>query len=252
MRTSISFPAADTGRWLRTFPAEDALLHVVCFPPAGGASGSFAALRAAAGPHITVSIVVLPGREARVSEPPATDLRETADRIATRLLDAGIGDDSPYVLLGHSLGALLGYETALMLQRNGACPPLEVAVAAAPAPDRPEWSSASAYRPAEVMRMLGGALTDVFDSPEMIELAGGALADDLAMLARYRCSRGVLSAPLRVLHGSGDRAVSADSVAGWARFSRAEISVSEFPGDHFFLDRHYGQLLSAWCAQAVA
>jgi surfactin synthase thioesterase subunit len=237
-------------RWLRTFPAENPLLHVVCFPPAGGASGSFAALRAAAGPGVAISIAMLPGREARISEPAAADLCETADRVATCLLETGIGGDAPYVLLGLSMGALLGYETALRLQQARACPPLEVTVAAAPAPDHPEWDRA-ASQPMEIMRLLGGVPADVFDSPELLEIASQALADDLAMLAGYRCAGGVLSAPLRVLRGSADPAVTADAVLGWAQFSRAEVTTAEFPCGHFFLKEDYDQIVSSWFARAT-
>ncbi|MFJ1792184.1 thioesterase II family protein [Kitasatospora griseola] len=95
-------------RWLRTYPAASgqAALEVVCFPPAGGAAGAFATLIDAADAETSVSVAILPGRETRLAEPAATGLDEVADALAARLVAVGIGERSPYVLLGHSLGGI--------------------------------------------------------------------------------------------------------------------------------------------------
>ncbi|GAA3036484.1 alpha/beta fold hydrolase [Kitasatospora albolonga] len=234
-------------RWLRTSGAGPAVeLNVVCFPPAGGAAGSFAALRRAAGPETSVTAVLLPGREARIAEPHATDLHRLAATVAGELLPLLARDETPYVLLGHSLGGLLAYEVALGLDGLGARPPLTVVVAGTAAPRHACWSAVASRRPDELLRLLGGVPQELLDMPQLLDLAVEVLRADLAMVEGYRCSDGLLPAPLEVLYGSEDPLVDAAAVAGWARLAGAGVAFEGLSGGHFFLDEHHPRLLAAW------
>lgn len=250
-RPTAGTAVADNARWLRTFPASRPRteLHVVCFPPAGGAAGSFAALRQAADPATAVSIAALPGREARLGEPAAGDLGEVADTLAARLSAIGIGEDAPYVLLGHSLGGLTAYETALRLERAEAPGPLELAVVASAAPDAPVWAPTARTPPTELLRRLGGAPPELFEHPELLAFAARALADDLKMLAGYRCAAAAhVTAPLHVLSDPEDTHFGTDTVAGWSRFSTARTRFEHVDGGHFPLEnpRLCHRLLTGW------
>ncbi|WP_369145037.1 thioesterase II family protein [Streptomyces sp. R44] len=240
------------GRWLRTGGAHEAPgLHVVCFPPAGGAASSFSALRRAAGRDSAVTAVLLPGREARIAEPFAEDLDRVVEAVAEELLPLLARDETPYVLLGHSMGGLLAYETALRLQAHGARRPLRVVVAGTAAPRDAGWSAVASRRPEELMRLLGGVPPEVFESPELLEIVSRALRADLAMIAAHHCSGGLLRSPLGVLYGSEDPLVGAEAVAGWSAVAGAGATVEELSGGHFFLDAHYPRLLADWRREAA-
>ncbi|WP_405855424.1 alpha/beta fold hydrolase [Streptomyces sp. NBC_00090] len=226
-------------------------LNVVCFPPAGGAASSFSALRRAAGGDTAVTTVLLPGREARIGEPCATDLDRVVGTVAEELLPLLAGDDTPYVLLGHSMGGLLAYEAALRLDDLGARRPLRVVVAGTAAPRSAGWSAVASRGPEDLMRLLGGVPQEVFDSPELLEIVTRALRADLRMIAGHRCSGGLLRAPLSVLHGSEDPLVGAEAVADWADVAGAGATVTELAGGHFFLDAHYPRLLADWHLEAA-
>lgn len=87
-------------------------------------------------PGVELLPIELPGHNSRLSEPPATDLRRLAADVASVVLAAA--GDTPYVILGHSMGAWLAYEAVLAIQRlataqSGGCDSSAAAGPAAPA-----------------------------------------------------------------------------------------------------------------------
>ncbi|HKB13826.1 MAG TPA: alpha/beta fold hydrolase [Vicinamibacterales bacterium] len=113
-------------------PKPAACLRLVCFPHAGGAASAyFPWARALAGYPIEVAAAHLPGRDARITEPPPSDLDAVIDALAGAIeaLTA-----RPFALFGHSMGARLAFEVARRLRERGAAGPAWLFVSGAPAP----------------------------------------------------------------------------------------------------------------------
>lgn len=110
-------------------PAGDAQVFV--FPYAGGVAASFAQWRELAAPELSVQVALMPGRGARLHEPPVDDLAELVDALATAVVERASG---PFLLFGHSLGALVAFEVTRELRRRGAPAPLALLVGGAEAP----------------------------------------------------------------------------------------------------------------------
>ncbi|MEV7123423.1 thioesterase II family protein [Kitasatospora griseola] len=253
--SSTGDPMATDPRWLRTFPAASgqAALQVVCFPPAGGAAGAFATLIDAADAETSVSVAILPGRETRLAEPAATGLGEVADALAARLVAVGIGERSPYVLLGHSLGGLLAHETARRLERAGMPRPLELVTVASPAPDHPGWTRTRRLPPAELLRRLGGIPPELHEVPQLLDHVVRALADDLAMLAGHHCDDAPVPVPLLVLGDPKDPQLPPGALDGWSRFTTAGCEFERVEGGHFPLgaEELCRRLLFRWRSSAA-
>src|SRR5262245_23414340 len=95
-------------------------MKLFCLPYAGGSAHRLAATL---GPHLAGAGTValeLPGRGARWRENPYADWEAATDDLLPRL--AGELDGTGYGLLGHSFGALLGYELAQRMAAAGAPP----------------------------------------------------------------------------------------------------------------------------------
>lgn len=123
------------GQWFRRFgdPEPDAL-RLICFPHAGGAASAYRPLSRQLKPHIEVRAVQYPGRQDRRHEPPAAGIRELAAVVAGKLED----DDgaAPFAFFGHSMGALVAYETARLLEQRGPDHPAGSSCRPAPHPGR--------------------------------------------------------------------------------------------------------------------
>ncbi|MCK8435459.1 thioesterase [Streptomyces sp. D2-8] len=232
------------GQWFRRFgdPEPDAL-RLICFPHAGGAASAYQPLSRRLRPHVEVRAVQYPGRQDRRLETPVADIRELAGIVAGQL-EAGdeAGDaEAPFAFFGHSMGALVAYETARILQERGARPPRRLFLSArgAPGPRRsrhdllPDDDAILA-----AVRRLGGTGVALFDDPELVAMVLPALRADYAALAAYSWTpREPLHTPVTVLCGDADPVVSVEEAAGWRAFTRAESEVRVFPGGHFYVDQ---------------
>ncbi|MFE5756534.1 thioesterase II family protein [Streptomyces massasporeus] len=228
------------GQWFRRFgdPEPDAL-RLICFPHAGGAASAFQPLSRRLRPHIEVRAVQYPGRQDRRLEMPVADIGELAAIVARKLQD----DETamPFAFFGHSMGALVAYETARILEERGAPSPRRLFLSArgAPGPRRsphdvlPDDDAILA-----AVRRLGGTGVTLLDDPELVAMVLPALRADYAALAAYSWTpREPLRTPVTVLCGDADPVVSVEEAAGWRAFTRAETEVRVFPGGHFYVDQ---------------
>src|SRR3954468_12228703 len=105
-----------SGEWFTVpRPAPAARLRLVCFPYAGGGASAYWRCAAALPAGIELAAVTLPGREARLDEPP----RENLAMLLPELLDALARYRQPVAFFGHSMGALIAFELCRALAREG-------------------------------------------------------------------------------------------------------------------------------------
>src|SRR4051812_29203532 len=84
-------------------------LGMVCLPYAGGAASVFRGWQALVPPGVEVWPVQYPGRETRWKEPPLRRMEELVPTLVEALRPL---QERPFVLFGHSLGALVAFELA--------------------------------------------------------------------------------------------------------------------------------------------
>lgn len=181
----------------------------------------------------------LPGHDGRLNEPPYTDLKALADALREDLCRFAL--DQPYVLLGHSMGALIAFELACSLRRhNHSMPQLLVLTGCPPPHSIVITEQIHALPDSELINVLqeryGGIPSVVRDNPEMWDVLLPALRADFEMIETYTYSEEPpLDVPLLVLGGAEDPAVSPGKLMGWRGYSTRDCSVRLFPGTHFFV-----------------
>ncbi|MEU8501926.1 alpha/beta fold hydrolase [Streptomyces lavendulae] len=221
--------------WVRSVIAGDPLgVRVVCFPHSGGSGNAFGEWAAAVPPRVSLMAVQYPGRGDRFGEPPVDDVAAMAGCVAAELLRLPPGD---HVLFGHSLGALVAYETALLLRDAGEEPLALCVSAALPpgcmnnqgvhlAPDDEFWATLCA---------LGGIEPAVAENAELRDLLLPVIRSDLRAHATYRPRPGtcLLSCPVRGYYGAGDPLVEQTEMAGWGSVTSGGFTGAVRPGGHF-------------------
>lgn len=93
-------------------------LSLLCVPFAGSGAGFYRGWPNGADQGIRIVPLQMPGREERFLEDPYKDAAEAAKDLAGAALRL-VGGAQRVVLFGHSLGAVLAYETARELQTQG-------------------------------------------------------------------------------------------------------------------------------------
>jgi medium-chain acyl-[acyl-carrier-protein] hydrolase len=224
---------------------------ICCFPHAGGGSAMFRHYRVA--PDTLLLGVDLPGHAARFGEP----LLSTMDEVIAALLPESARLPAPYLLFGHSLGAIIAFELTRALELIGKGP-AHLVVSGRRPPDvaSPREPIASLPDPEfiEAIRRYGGSPDEVLAQKEVMDLALPILRADFAVSESYRYPGGPpVRADLTVLGATDDTAVDPATLGGWARHTCGSFDVRTFTGGHFFVNQNnIGELLSDLAARVVA
>lgn len=222
-------------------------LRLFCFPYAGGGASAYRTWQASLPPEIEVCPIQPPGRENRLSEERFLRVGPLAEAVCEAiepLLDV------PCALFGHSLGAVVGYETALRLRQNGGSPPVQLLVSARRAPSVPPDEESTYNLPDAEFRSkieeLEGTPKEVLEHPELMELMEPLLRADFELNDTYRpAGDSPLEIPVTAFGGLEDPDVSRESLDAWREVSQGRFRLRMFAGGHFFLHEHQQALVAA-------
>lgn len=234
----------EVGLWLRNFaPRPAARSRVVCFPHAGGSASFFAPLSRALVPEVELWAVQYPGRQDRRGEPFITTIQALAARIAATL---DTTDGKPVVFFGHSMGALVAFETARLVERAHKSDLRAVVVSGRRAPrDRREEDvhlRGDDGLLAEVAR-LSGTDARLLDDLDVREMVLPPLRNDYRAVETYRYQGGHrLACPLWAVTGDADPRVTPAEVEGWQEYTSGGFRLGVLPGGHFYLSEQTPKL----------
>jgi pyochelin biosynthetic protein PchC len=223
--------------WLRCFrPAPEAGRRLICFPHAGGAASYYFKLAVALHPEVEVLVVQYPGREDRLFEEPAQGMDELVDGLIS-VLPPWTGVRPSF--FGHSMGALVAFETARRLQRTPGAGPLSVIASGSRPPSRPEGERLHLGGDQEILAaigLLGGTDGRLNADPELLALVLPAIRADMRIVETYQASPdATLDCPINVFVGDQDPRVAVDEARGWSAHTTAGSTFEVFDGDHFYL-----------------
>lgn len=211
--------------------------RLFCFPHAGGSGQLF---RRWADGSLDAEIwgVELPGRGARLRHAPVTDLDTVVEAVATELKPLL---DRPFSFFGHSVGALVAFETARRLRARQEPIPQRLIVSAHRAPHLP-LSRAPAHalpdgRLISVLGELGGTPQEVIADDELMAVVLPALRADMAISETYlHTEEPPLACSISALGGLQDRNVTRAELSAWRLHAGAEFSIRFYGDDHFFIE----------------
>lgn len=234
--------ASPSSLWIRRFGPDPGGARLLCFAHAGGSAGYFRPLAAALAPRVEVAAVQYPGRQDRRAEPCAASIGDLAARIADQLPDL-LG--RPTAFLGHSMGALVAFETVVELERRNNPSPLMLFASGhrAPVLARPREDGAAQRPDADIINALlalGGSGAHFLQDPELRAMVLPAVRGDTRAVGAYRCAPGTrVSAPITVLTGDADVTTSVEQAGAWDRHTSGAFDLHVFPGGHFYLESQW-------------
>ncbi len=245
-----------SNRWLpfsRQLSAT-ARLRLFCLPYAGGSAIAYRPWLQALPAGVEVCPVEPPGRAARLGERPFDRSGTLADAATLALLPHL---DRPFVLFGHSMGALVAFEVARRLRDRHGLTPHALFVSGRNAPqvahDDVTTHLLGDAELVERLRSLNGTPPEVLAHPELLQLVLPLLRADFAVSETHVHEPGEpFDIPLVVLGGDQDPEVRRDGLESWREHARGAFRLHLFPGDHFFLHACQAELLRTLGAELRA
>jgi pyochelin biosynthesis protein PchC len=229
---------AEPDRWIRRFNSCSAgAPQLFCFPHAGGSATYYFQFSRDLAPGIEVLAVQYPGRQDRRHEPLIGAIPELADQVADVLASVVV---PPFAFFGHSMGAIVAFETALRLRDNLGISPTWFFASGrrAPSTKRPRITYDDATLISEI-RQLGGTDPRFFGDEELLMAILPVTRNDFHANQDYSWVQGApLACPIAVLIGDSDPQCTIEEAAAWSGHSTGDFKQRVFPGGHFFLDQH--------------
>jgi len=212
-------------------------LRMFCFPYAGGGAAIYRGWENYVPPGVEILAIQPPGRGNRFREP-ALDRMEHVVASAAKAMEPLL--DLPFVLFGHSVGAMASFELAHLLSYQFGVQPQHLFVSGARAPqlrrnrhnihDLPEDEFITE------LKTLNGTPPEVLENPELMRMISKTLRADFAIAETYSCFHAEpLNCPITVLGGLDDTLAAREDLEAWRVHTTGSFDLWQLPGDHFFI-----------------
>jgi medium-chain acyl-[acyl-carrier-protein] hydrolase len=221
-------------------------LQLFCFPCAGRGATLFRTWCDELPASVEVWPIEYPGHESRFRERPF----QCVDLLAEELADAVAQEIAmPFAFFGHSLGAILAFETARRLRDKHGQEPCHLFVSSMRAPQlpyaRPEIRDAPDAEFLRELRVYGGTRDEVLANEELMRLLSPVLRADFCMSETYAYQpQPPLRAPITAFGGLTDVTVPWHRLHEWSVHTQGDFRLHLLPGGHFFLDTAQATLLA--------
>lgn len=218
-------------------PLPEARMRLFCLPYAGGGTAVYNTWHRYLPDTIEMVSVRLPGRESRLWERPFTQLEALLPELGGVLAGAL---DKPFVLFGHSMGAMIAFELTRWLRREKRPLPQKLLVSGFRAPHLPPNRMPIHQLPDAAfvaeMKLLGGTPQEVLDHAELLELLLPVLRADFALVERYGyVEERPLALPITAFGTANDPIATPAQLEAWQQHTSSPFTIHLFSGDHFYL-----------------
>ena len=152
--------------------------------------------------------------------------------------------DLPCAFFGHSVGALIAYEVAELLEHEGTgvrC----LFVSAARAPHIVDLKRSHLLSDADFLaelRSIKGTPEELLGNPEVMQLLLPVIKSDFKAVQNYRCRPARLRCPIYAFSGRNDLEVSEQEIDGWRSYTAGAFGATVLDGDHFFIHTQHQQI----------
>lgn len=227
-------------------------MRLFLIPPAGGDIITYAGWERYLPSNVELCIICLPERGKRSNETMIPDCDVIAEQIVEGMKDSL---DLPYVIFGHSMGALLSYVVAVKCLQKGLPLPKRLMLSASKTPKdmnnfTQDFAGTESIQNQKVYELddeglkekifrIGGVPDIVKEDEKYMDSLLKVFRKDLQLCEEYVQKEMVsLPIPLTVYGGNDDILVSKEELEHWKEYSTEDVSITMFPGNHFYFTRN--------------
>lgn len=235
-------------QWIKVFqPRESAPFKILCFPYAGGGASAYRHWPEFLTDKIELWAVQLPGREDRIQEA-FYDSVESITKELLKVINKKM--DTPFVLFGHSMGAVLAYEFAKILKKNGMNDPKHLYLSGRKSVNyssKQRQFSKMSDKELEWMAIHKlGSSNKIAEHPELQKIFLRTLRADFKMIESYKASDDIkLTCPVSVFYGLSDESYTEEQYKAWNCITDGKFKSKAFQGGHQFASENIEVVVQA-------
>lgn len=221
-----------------------------CFliPYAGGSSYVYLEWKPVLEKYFQPHLIELPGRGTMYKQPFARSAAEAADNIAEYIIKTLEKSDEEYIIFGHSMGALIAYETYYKLREKRAKLPKHIFFSSKEAPQvENAYGDSDLYNDKEFIEIVAqyGGLPDLFYEEEMLKVFLPVLRADFRVLSHYiyKEKEKPIQCDISILFGAQDTSLQKENLLQWKQHAGKGMDIYEFEGGHFYLKDGYQSII---------
>ncbi len=218
-------------------PKPNASTRLFCFHPWGASASMYQQWSDTLPPEIEVLPIQLPGRQRRLQEKPFTDFASLIEVLADFLSPYL---DKPFAFFGHSMGALIAFELAYVLEQQYNLKPRQLFLSGVvPPSDNTLLEKIASLSEAERLNYL----LEISEIPESITEDSSLFNElmnifkaDFQLLQSYRyVEKKPLGCPISSFSGVDDYTVSDRQLSLWSEYTTSNLKIDRIPGKHMFM-----------------
>ncbi len=222
--------------------------RLLCFPYAGAGHSPYNFWSRDLLDGMDTAFVKLSNSSSSPNEPPLPSIQSLADRIAHSIVrSASQIAEHDLALYGHSMGALLAFETARALQVKHGLEVTALFVSGCAAPSTPRQVRLSGLSDEALLAAIAsmdGMPAEIRQDPELVNVFLPAIRADIAVCEAYDYTPAPrLTCPVTVFAGTSDDYVPLPLLDGWAQETTNSSRTLVYPGGHFFIIEHQAAIL---------
>lgn len=225
-------------------------LRLFLFPPAGSDISIYHGWEKHLPAECEICLIRLPGRGGRIKD----DLIDDCIQLANEITDyIGQYFDIPYAFFGHSMGALIAYETAVQIFERGLRLPEKLFLSGLKAPNYMNLKSKCFLGLMEddddYLYLMNdenlknklyeiGGIPDFFkNESEIVDMLLPVFRNDLKLCETFKTDNVTrLPIPIDVYGGNADKIATKDDLEKWRECSEFEVTINIFSGGHFYFN----------------
>lgn len=221
-------------------------MKIIAIPFAGGDRNAFRAFSKYIPTGIEWITLELPGRGRRFANPLVKNIHAATNDLFAQI-KPHISKE-PYMIYGHSMGTLLGYELTKRIREEQLNMPVCLYFTGRGAPGAKEVEIRSSLPPEQFwdrVRKMGGLPEEILAHNELLELYYPILSSDFKIIEDYVYTplEEPLSIPIFVTMGTNEIGDDPDKTTKeqaqkWQEETSKLFTYNELPGDHFFILKH--------------
>ena len=222
-------------------------MNLFTIPYAGGSANYYSRWKRMINKNIAIVPIEFTGRGKRTTEALYNNIYEAVDDIFKQI-KKGITCSS-YALFGHSMGALICFELAYLIQDRKLPMPNHIFISGRHAPRLKNDDKAIHLFEKndfikEIMAM-GGTDKEIFEHAELANYFIPIIKNDLRIVYEYQFEqeRIPLDCDFSIFTGK-EESYSTEQIMGWSKYTTGYCKFYKFDGGHFFINTETEKIIS--------